>query len=153
MEKSPTNITINRKAGFEYHLETSFEAGMVLTGTEIKSVRNAQVSLADAYCIFINGELWIKGMHIAEYKDGSYNNHLSKRDRKLLLNKNELKKLFTKVREKGYSIIPIKLYFSPRGIAKLEIALAKGKKLYDKREDLKKQDAKSEMDRLKKNRS
>lgn len=152
MEKPPINITVNRKAGFEYHLETTYEAGMVLTGTEIKSVRNSQVNLSDAYCVFLNGELWIKGMHIAEYKDGSYNNHLSKRDRKLLLNKSELKKLFAKVREKGYAIIPVKLYLSTKGIAKLEIALAKGKKLYDKREDLKKQDAQTEIDRLKKNR-
>ena len=152
MNKPPQNLAVNRKAGFEYHLEATFEAGIVLTGTEIKSVRRGQLNLADAYCIFLNGELWVKGMHIAEYKDGSYNNHISKRDRKLLLNKLELRKLNNKVKEKGYSIIPIKMYLSDRGLAKVEIALAKGKKLYDKREDMKRQDAKNEMDRLKKSR-
>lgn len=150
MEKENLKIALNRKAGYEYHLEATFEAGMVLTGTEIKSVRNSQASLADAYCVFLGEELWVKGMHIAEYKNGSYNNHLSKRDRKLLLNKHELKKLHTKVKEKGYSIIPVSLYISPKGYAKLEIALAKGKKLYDKREDLKKKDAQTEIDRMKK---
>ena len=149
MNKTTQNLAVNRKAGFEYHLEATFEAGIVLTGTEIKSVRNGQLNLADAYCIFLNGELWVKGMHIAEYKDGSYNNHISKRDRKLLLNKSELRKMNNKVKEKGYSIIPIKMYLSERGLAKVEIALAKGKKLYDKREDMKRQDAKNEMDRLK----
>lgn len=152
MNKPTQNLAVNRKAGFEYHLEATFEAGIVLTGTEIKSVRNGQLNLADAYCVFLNGELWAKGMHIAEYKDGSYNNHISKRDRKLLLNKSELRKLNNKVKEKGYSIIPIKMYLSERGLAKVEIALAKGKKLYDKREDMKRQDAKNEMDRLKKSR-
>lgn len=150
MEKANQKIAQNRRAGFEYHLEATFEAGMVLTGTEIKSIRNSQASLSDAYCVFLGEELWVKGMHIAEYQDGSYNNHLSKRDRKLLLNKHELKKLLNKVKEKGYSIIPVSLYITPKGYAKLEIALAKGKKLYDKREDLKKKDAQSEMDRLKK---
>ena len=152
MNKPPQNLAVNRKAGFEYHLEATFEAGIVLTGTEIKSVRKGQLNLADAYCIFLNGELWVKVMHIAEYKDGSYNNHISKRDRKLLLNKLELRKLNNKVKEKGYSIIPIKMYLSDRGLAKVEIALAKGKKLYDKREDMKRQDAKNEMDRQKKSR-
>jgi SsrA-binding protein len=150
VEKKQTNIAVNRKASFEYHLEATFEAGLVLTGTEIKSVRNSQVSLADAYCVFINDALWVKGMHIAEYKDGSYNNHISKRDRKLLLNKNELRKLHSRVKEKGYSIIPVRIYISEKGYAKLEIALAKGKKTYDKREDLKKKDAQGEMDRMKK---
>ncbi|HEX5001938.1 MAG TPA: SsrA-binding protein SmpB [Bacteroidia bacterium] len=141
------NIVVNRKASFEYTLEVKYEAGIVLTGTEIKSVRNSQANLDDAYCTFYNNELWVKGMHIAEYKEGSYNNHLAKRDRKLLLNKSELKKLLSKVKEKGYSIIPIRLYLSEKGLAKLEIALARGKKLYDKRQDIKKKEADREMDR------
>jgi len=141
------NIVVNRKASFEYTLEVKYEAGIVLSGTEIKSVRNSQANLDDAYCTFYNNELWVKGMHIAEYKEGSYNNHLAKRDRKLLLKKTELKKLFSKVKEKGYSIIPIRLYLSEKGLAKLEIALARGKKLYDKRQDLKKKEADREMDR------
>lgn len=145
-----TTIVSNKKASFEYHIDTRYEAGIVLTGTEIKSVRNSQASIDDAYCLFINGELWVKGMHIAEYTEGSYNNHLAKRDRKLLLNRNELKKLFSRVKEKGYSIIPLRLYLSEKGYAKLEIALARGKKLYDKREDMKEKEAKREMDRTSK---
>jgi SsrA-binding protein len=131
-------ITNNKKAVFEFHIESKIEAGIVLTGTEIKSIRQSQVNLAEAYCIFINDELWVKGMHIAEYKEGSYNNHLSKRDRKLLLTRKELNKLRTKTREKGFTLIPTRLYITDRGYAKLEIALARGKKLFDKREDLKK---------------
>ncbi len=150
MDKEPRKIALNRKAGYEFHLEATFEAGMVLSGTEIKSIRNSQANLSDAYCVFHGNELWVKGMHIAEYQNGTYNNHLSKRDRKLLLNKQELKKLHNKVKEKGYSIVPVSLYISANGYAKLEIALAKGKKLYDKREDLKKKDAQTEMDRMKK---
>lgn len=150
MDKEPRKIALNRKAGYEFHLEATFEAGMVLSGTEIKSIRNSQANLSDAYCVFLGNELWVKGMHIAEYQNGTYNNHLSKRDRKLLLNKQELKKLHNKVKEKGYSIVPVSLYISANGYAKLEIALAKGKKLYDKREDLKKKDAQTEMDRMRK---
>jgi SsrA-binding protein len=143
-----TTIVSNRKASFEYEFEAKYEAGLVLTGTEIKSIRNSQASIDDSYCIFMNEELWVKGMHIAEYTDGSYNNHLAKRERKLLLKKTELKKLYAKVREKGYSIVPIRLYLTEKGLAKLEIALARGKKLFDKREDLKKKDAQREMDRV-----
>jgi SsrA-binding protein len=140
-------IALNKKASFEYHLDLRMEAGMVLTGTEIKSIREGQVNLTDSFCVFINNELWVKGMHIAEYRDGSYNNHLSKRDRKLLLKKQELKKLRSKMREKGVALIPVKVYLSEKGFAKLEIALARGKKLYDKREDLKRKDAEMEMRR------
>ena len=153
MSAKEINIASNKKASFEFHIETKYEAGLVLTGTEIKSVRQSQVNITDAYCVFQNGELWVKGMHIAEYKDGSYNNHLSKRDRKLLLNKTELKKLFSRVREKGYSIIPLKIYINEKGYAKLEIALARGKKLFDKREDLKTKDASREIDRIRKSHS
>jgi len=145
------NIASNKKAAFEYNIETSYEAGIVLTGTEIKAVRDSLVNLSDSFCIFINDELWIKGMHISEYKDGSYNNHLSKRDRKLLLNRRELQKLRSRTKEKGYAIIPLKIYISDRGFAKLEIALARGKKLFDKRDDLRKKDATLEMQRVKKN--
>jgi SsrA-binding protein len=152
IEMKPREIIVatNKKAAFEYHLDIRLEAGLVLTGTEIKSVRNNAVNLTDSYCVFINDELWVKGMHIAEYKEGSYNNHLSKRDRKLLLKKSELNKLRSKVKEKGVSIIPIKIYLTERGYAKLEIALARGKKLFDKREDLKQKDADREMDRARK---
>src|SRR5215204_4072149 len=145
-----TTITSNKKALFEYHIESKLEAGMVLTGTEIKSVRQSQSNLSDAYCVFINDELFVKGMHIAEYREGSYNNHLSKRDRKLLLSRKELNKLLVKTKEKGYTIIPTRLYLTDRGYAKLEIALARGKKLFDKREDMKKKDATLEMSRVKK---
>ncbi|MBK9048212.1 MAG: SsrA-binding protein SmpB [Bacteroidetes bacterium] len=145
-----TTIVNNKKAVFEYHIETKYEAGLVLTGTEIKSVRASQANLADSFCVFMNGELWVKGMHISEYKEASYNNHAAKRDRKLLLRQTELRKLGTKMKEKGYTLIPVRLYISEKGLAKLEIALARGKKLFDKREDLKKKDDTLEMSRIKK---
>jgi SsrA-binding protein len=143
----PINIATNKKAHFQYHISDTFEAGMQLTGTEIKSVRAQQVNLNESYCTFTDGELFVKGMHIAEYKFGTHYNHEAKRTRKLLLTKRELKKLLTKVKEKGFTIIPVKMYITERGFAKLEIGLAKGKKLYDKRDDLKKKDAKREMER------
>lgn len=145
-----TTIVNNKKAVFEYHIETKYEAGLVLTGTEIKSVRASQANLADSFCVFINGELWVKGMHISEYKEASYNNHSAKRDRKLLLRQPELRKLASKMKEKGYTLIPVRLYINEKGLAKLEIALARGKKLFDKREDLKKKDDTLEMSRIKK---
>ena len=120
---------------------------MVLTGTEIKSIREGKVSLEEAYCSFADGELFVINMHIAEYKFGTYNNHEPKRDRKLLLNKKELKKLTNKVKEKGFTIIPILLFVNEKGLAKLEIGLAKGKKLYDKRESIKTKDSKRDMER------
>ena len=146
-ETKKINIVNNRKAGFEFHLLNSYEAGIQLTGTEIKSVRLSQVNLADAYCLFLDDGLYVRGMHIAEYSPGTYNNHETKRDRKLLLNKTELRKLKGKVKEKGFSIVPVKMYISERGFAKLEIALAKGKKMFDKRHDMKEKDLKREMDR------
>ncbi|HOI32484.1 MAG TPA: SsrA-binding protein SmpB, partial [Bacteroidales bacterium] len=124
-------------------------AGMVLTGTEINSIRLGKVSLNEAYCVFMKDELFVKEMHIAEYSFGTYNNHDPKRDRKLLMTARELKKLRTKVNEKGYTIVPVVLFVNEKGLAKLEIALAKGKHHYDKREDLKKKDSKRELDRLK----
>lgn len=137
---------VNRKASFEYHLIDKYIAGIRLTGTEIKSIRESKASIAEAYCIFINEELWIKNMHIAEYSKGSYNNHEPKRDRKLLLNRQELNKLIRKS-DKGLTIIPTRLFISENGFAKLEIALAQGKKLFDKREDIKKKETKRELDR------
>lgn len=145
------NIAKNRKASFEYHISDSVEAGIQLTGTEIKSVRAQQVNLTDGYCVFLKNELWAKGIHIAEYKDATHYNHETKRDRKLLLKKKELKKLLTKVKEKGFTIVPLRMYITPRGFAKLEIGLAKGKKLYDKRQDLKSKESKREIERDLKN--
>lgn len=142
------NIKIkNKRVSWEYHLVEKFVAGIVLTGTEIKSIRGGKASLADSYCYFENGELFVRGMHIAEYSYGTYNNHVAKRDRKLLLTSRELRKLNTKVREKGMTLIPVTLFINDRGLAKLEIALARGKHYYDKRESLKEKDSKREMDR------
>ena len=142
------NIHIkNKRAHREYFILERYVAGIVLTGTEIKSIRNGKANLADAYCVFENGELFVRGMHIAEYSYGSYNNHLAKRDRKLLLTKRELKKLNNKVKEKGFTIVPTVLFINERGLAKLEIALARGKHYYDKREDLKKRDTQREIER------
>ncbi len=146
-DKKEIHIVSNRKASFEFHILSTFEAGIQLTGTEIKSVRESQVSLSDAYCLFLEEGLYVRGMHIAEYRQGTYNNHETKRDRKLLLNKTELRKLSGKVKEKGFSIIPLRLYITERGFAKLEIGLAKGKKMYDKRQDIKEKDLKREMNR------
>jgi len=137
----------NRRASFEYFLVERIVAGIQLTGTEIKSIREGKANLADAYCTFNDMELFVRNMHIAEYSFGTYNNHEPKRDRKLLMNKRELKKLSTKVKEKGFTIIPVSLFINDRGLAKLEIALAKGKHTYDKRETLKQKDSKREIDR------
>lgn len=137
----------NKKATHKFFLEEKFIAGLVLKGTEIKSIREGKASLKEAYCYIREGELFIKSMHIAEYKYGSYENHDPKRDRKLLVNKKELKKLSTKVKEKGNSIVPVRLFINEKGLAKLEIALAKGKKLHDKRDSLKEKDMKRQMDR------
>jgi len=139
----------NKRASFEYFLEDRLVAGIVLTGTEIKSIREGKVSLNDAYCAFEGGELFVREMHIAEYTHGTHYNHEPKRDRKLLLNARELKKLRTKINEKGFTIVPVVLFVNERGLAKLEIALAKGKHHYDKRHTLKDKDTKRELDRLK----
>jgi len=143
-----SNIRIkNRKAYHEYFLLEKFVAGIQLTGTEIKSIRTGKVSLAEGYCAFKGDELFVINIHIAEYKFGTHYNHEPKRDRKLLLTKRELKKLATKTREKGFTIIPTVLFINEKGLAKLEIGLAKGKKLYDKRESLKTKDSKRDLDR------
>ncbi|MDR0368269.1 MAG: SsrA-binding protein SmpB, partial [Bacteroidales bacterium] len=126
-----TQISIkNRKAEFEYFLQTKYTAGIVLTGTEIKSIRAGKASFSDTFCSFVNNELWVHNLHISEYTAGSYNNHEPKRDRKLLLTKRELRKILSKLNERGTTIIPTLLFVDERGYAKLEIALAKGKKMY-----------------------
>ncbi len=137
----------NKKASHEFFLVERFVCGIKLTGTEIKSIRDGKASLADSYCAFEKHELFVKGMHIAEYRLGTHYNHLPKQDRKLLLTKRELKKLLTKVTEKGFTIIPVTLFINEKGLAKLEVALAKGKHFYDKRESLKKNDIKREIER------
>lgn len=135
----------NKKASHEYFLEDKLVTGMSLVGTEIKSIREGKASLKEAYCFIKDGELFVKNMHIAEYKYGSYENHEPKRDRKLLANKKEISKFWSKVKEKGNSIIPVRLFINDSGLAKLEIALAKGKKLHDKRNSLKEKDMKKQL--------
>lgn len=127
----------NRKAYYEYHIEAKYIAGMVLSGTEIKSIRAGKVSFNDSYCIFDKGELYVKSLHIAEYSFGTIHNHQPLQERKLLLQKKELKKLENKIKEKGYTIVPLKIFISENGFAKMEIGLGKGKKIYDKRETIK----------------
>src|SRR5688572_13946738 len=137
----------NRSAYHEYFIEDKYDAGMVLTGTEVKSLRDGRASFNDAYCYFHKGELWIKSLHIAEYSHGTVNNHEPLRERKLLLQKRELKKLEAKMKEQGYTIVPLRIYFNEKGLAKLEIGLGKGKKLHDKRESIKSRDVEREMKR------
>lgn len=145
------NIVIkNKKALFQFEILEKFSAGIVLTGTEIKSIRMGKASFVDSYCHFENNELWVKGLHIAEYDWGTYNNHDPKQERKLLLNRKELNRLQRRSQEKGLTIVALKLFTNEKGLAKLEIALAKGKQMHDKREDLKQKDAKREIDRFKK---
>lgn len=138
----------NKKAYFEYHILDKYIAGIRLLGTEIKSIREGKVTINDSFCSFLNNGLYIRNMHIAEYSHGSFYNHESKRDRQLLLTKKELKKLRTKGEEKGFTIIPLRMFISERGFAKLEIALAQGKKDFDKRETLKERDSKRELARV-----
>jgi SsrA-binding protein len=127
----------NRKAYYEYNIEAKYIAGIVLTGTEIKSLRGGKASFNDSYCIFMNGELFVKSLHIAEYSFGNIHNHEPMQERKLLLTKKELTKLEAKTKEKGYSIIPLRIFIAESGFAKIEIGLGKGKKIYDKRETIK----------------
>lgn len=137
----------NKRASYEYFLMDDYTAGIVLTGTEIKSIREGKANLSDAYCAFIGNELFVKEMHISEYRFGSWLNHSAKRDRKLLLNRRELRKLQNRIKERGYTIIPVTLFINPQGRAKLLISLAKGKKFFDKRETLKAKDTKREVER------
>jgi len=138
----------NKKATFEFEILETFSAGIQLQGTEIKSIRESKASLVDSYCQFYEGELFVKNLHIAEYTYGTYSNHVAKRDRKLLLEKKELRKMERKVKETGLTIVPLRLFLNENGFAKLEIALAKGKKSFDKRESLKTNDARRDMDRM-----
>ncbi|GMQ27133.1 SsrA-binding protein [Algoriphagus sp. oki45] len=138
----------NKKASFEFEFIDTYVAGLMLKGTEIKSIREGKVSLTEAYCVFHQGGLYIRQMHIAPYSMAASYNHEAVRERKLLLNKKELEKLETKSSEKGLAIIPVRIFINDRGKAKLEIALARGKKLHDKRQDLKEKDAKRELQRM-----
>lgn len=147
MKQAPVNIK-NKRATFDYELTDTYTAGIVLTGTEIKSIRLGKASLVDTFCYFANGELWVKNMHVAEYFYGSYNNHNARRERKLLLNKKELEKLMRGTKNPGFTIVPVRLFINEKGLAKLVVALAKGKKQYDKRESLKEKDDKRDMARM-----
>jgi SsrA-binding protein len=137
----------NRSAYFEYFIDDKFDAGLVLLGTEVKSLREGKASFNDSYCIIHKGEIWLKSMHIAEYSHGTVNNHDPLRDRKLLLNKREIKKIEAKLKEKGYTLIPLRIYFNEKNLAKIQLGLGKGKKLHDKRESIKQKDVEREMKR------
>jgi len=139
----------NRQAGFGYELLEKYVAGMVLTGTEIKSIREGKVNLQDGFCYMSNGELFVKGVNITPYAQGTHYNHSATRERKLLLKRAELKKIETKVEEKGLTLVPTRLFINDRGLAKLEIAVARGKKLHDKRDSIKEREAKRELSRMK----
>jgi SsrA-binding protein len=137
----------NRSAFHEYYFETTYIAGMVLVGTEVKAIRNGKVSFNDAYCLFENGELYVKNMHISEYAFGTTQQHAPTQERKLLLHKKELKKLEAKTKEKGYAIIPLKIFFTDKNIAKVEIGLGKGKKVHDKRDTIKQREVERDIKR------
>jgi SsrA-binding protein len=144
------NINIkNRQAGYEYELLDKYVAGIVLTGTEIKSIREGQVNLQDGYCYLNNGEVFVKGINITPYAQGTHYNHEATRERKLLLKKSEINKLEGKIEEKGLTLVPIRLFINDRGYAKMEIAIGRGKKMHDKRESIKEREAKRELNRMK----
>ena len=148
------NINIkNKKASFEYQFIDKYIAGIALLGSEIKSIRNNEANISDAYCIIKKHEVFLINLHISEYKNASLNNHNPKRERKLLLNKQEINKIEKKTKEKGNTIIPIRLFINNKGKAKVEISVAKGKKIYDKREDIKERDMKRSLEQIKKDRS
>ena len=148
-KKSPVQIK-NKKASFEYFFIETYTAGIVLTGTEIKSIRAGKASLVDTYCYINNGEIWVKNMYVALYSEGSYNNHVERRERKLLLNRKEIHNLQEDTKAPGFTIVPVRLYINEKGLAKLDIALARGKKEYDKRQTLKEKEDRREIDRVKK---
>lgn len=137
----------NRSIYHEYFIDTKYEAGMVLLGTEIKSMRTGKVSFNDSYCLIIDGEVWLKSLNIAQYSHGNMNNHDPVRDRKLLLHKKEITKIVAKLKEKGYTLVPLRIFMNSKNLAKIEIGLAKGKKLHDKRESIKQKDVQREMKR------
>jgi SsrA-binding protein len=138
----------NRTATFDYFIEDKFDAGMMLTGTEVKALREGKASFNDSYCLFDHEELYIKGLHISPYSHGSYANHNPIRDRKLLLKKKEINKISQKLKEKGFTIVPLKIFFNDRGFAKIQIGLGKGKKLHDKRESIKERETQREIKRF-----
>ena len=138
----------NRSAYFEFFIDDKYVAGIVLTGTEVKSLRDGKANFNDSYCVFVKGELWIRSFHIAEYSHGTVNNHDPIRERKLLLSRRELKKMEAKLKEKGYTIVPLRLFFNEKNLAKLEIGVGKGKKLHDKRESIKQRDTEREIKRF-----
>lgn len=143
------NINIkNKKAHFNYEIGDTFTAGMVLTGTEIKSIREGKASLTDSYCLVEKGEVWVKGMHISEYFYGSYNNHQARRDRKLLLNKKEIDKLEKQSSDAGFTIVPLRIFINEKGLAKIVIGIGRGKKQYDKRQSIKEREDKRNIDRF-----
>ncbi|MBR5728366.1 MAG: SsrA-binding protein SmpB [Muribaculaceae bacterium] len=143
------NINIkNRKATFDYEILETFTAGIVLTGTEIKSLRQGKAGLTDTYCMVENHELWVKNMYIAEYSYGSYNNHTTHRDRKLLVTRKELNRIAKQAEQPGYSVVPLRIFINERGLAKMVIAVARGKKLYDKRQSIKEREDKRNLDRI-----
>lgn len=147
MKAEQINIK-NKKARFNYEITDTYTAGLVLTGTEIKSIREGKASLTDSYCIVERGEVWVKGMHIAEYFYGSYNNHIARRDRKLLLSHKEIDKITKQSSDAGYTIVPLRLFINDKGYAKLVIGIGKGKKQYDKRQTIKEREDKRNLDRL-----
>lgn len=147
--KNKINI-VNKRARFEYHLLDKYVAGIQLKGTEIKSIRRGKANISDAFCVIEKGEIFVRNMHIAEYENASFYQHKPKSDRKLLLNRQEIDRLQRKMTNKGLTIVPLRLFINEKGLAKLEISLAKGKKLYDKRQDLKEKDDKRAMDRVRK---
>lgn len=144
MKAKDINIQ-NKKARFNYEISDTYTAGIVLTGTEIKSIRDGRASLVDSYCIVDNGEVWVKGMNISEYFYGSYNNHVARRDRKLLLNRKEIDKLAKKAEDVGFTIVPLKLFINDRGLAKLLIGVGRGRKAYDKRQAIRDRDDKKQL--------
>lgn len=150
MKQNQVNIK-NRRASFDYEITDTYTSGLVLTGTEIKSIRQGKASLADTYCVVERGEVWVKNMYIAEYFYGTYNNHSTRRDRKLLLNSKEIDKLSKSGAEAGFTIVPLRLFISERGYAKLVIGVARGKKNYDKRQSIKEREDKRQLDRIFKN--
>lgn len=147
MNTSQINIK-NRRATFDYEISDKYTAGIVLTGTEIKSIRRGKASLSDSYCVVDHGEVWVKGMYIAEYFEGSYNNHVTRRDRKLLLSRKEIAKLSKVAESPGFTIVPMRIFISERGYAKLVIGVGRGKKSYDKRQSIREREDKRQLDRV-----
>ncbi len=147
MKSSQVNIK-NKRARFDYEISDTYVAGLVLTGTEIKSIRDGKASLTDSYCMVENGEVWVKGMNVSEYFYGSYNNHAVRRDRKLLLNRKEIEKLQKATSDPGFTIVPLRVFINERGYAKMQIGVGRGKKQYDKRQSIREREDKRNIDRM-----